>query len=158
MQSKAATPQEYIQQVPDHQKEAIIQLRKTIVDNLPEGFEEQMSYGMIGYVVPFSIYPKGYNVKPKVPLPLINLAAQKNFIALYHTGIYASKELLDWFTEEYPKHSKLKLDMGKGCIRFKNLQQIPYALIGELVTKMGVNDWVQLYEATFLKGKTNKSA
>jgi uncharacterized protein YdhG (YjbR/CyaY superfamily) len=155
MQSKAATQDEYIQEVPDHQKEAILQLRKTILDNLPEGFEEQMSYGMIGYVVPFSIYPKGYNVKPKVPLPLINLAAQKNFIALYHTGIYANKDLLNWFTQEYPKHSNLKLDMGKGCIRFKKPDQIPYRLIGELVTKMGVNEWIQLYEATFLKSKTN---
>lgn len=155
MQSKAATPDEYVNEVADHQKEAIIQLRKTIIDNLPEGFEEEMSYGMIGYVVPFSIYPKGYNVKPKVPLPLMNLAAQKNFIALHHVGIYANKELLNWFTEEFPKHSKLKLDMGKGCIRFKNPQQIPYSLIGELAKKMGVNDWVQLYEATFLKSKKN---
>ena len=155
MQSKASTPDDYIQEVPDHQKEAINQLRKTILDNLPDGFEEEMSYGMIGYVVPFSIYPKGYNVKPKVPLPLINLAAQKNFIALHHLGLYTNKELLNWFTEEYPKHSKLKLDMGKGCIRFKKPDQIPYALVGELATKMGVNDWVQLYEATFLKSKTS---
>lgn len=155
MQSKAATPDEYVNEVTDDKREAIIRLRKTILENLPKGYEEQMSYGMIGYVVPFSIYPKGYNVKPKVPLPLLNLAAQKNFIALYHTGIYANKELLNWFTEEYPKHSKLKLDMGKGCIRFKNPDHIPYALIGELVKKMEVAEWVQLYESTFVKSKTN---
>lgn len=153
MQSKAATPEEYISEIPESQLEAFIQLRKTIKENLPKGYEEEMSYGMIGYVVPFSIYPKGYNVKPKVPLPLLNLAAQKNFIALYHTGIYANKTLLEWFTEEYPKHSKLKLDMGKGCIRFKNLSQIPYSLIGELVKKMEVDEWVNLYEATYVKKK-----
>lgn len=153
MQSKAATPEEYASQVPGHQQQAFVQLRKTIVENLPKGYEEQMSYGMIGYVVPFTIYPKGYHVKPKVPLPLMNLAAQKNFIALYHTGIYANKDLLNWFTDEYPKHSKLKLDMGKGCIRFKNLSQIPYSLIGELAQKMTAEDWVKLYEVTYLKNK-----
>lgn len=153
MQSKAATPEEYTSEVPEHQQQAFLQLRKTIVENLPEGYEEQMSYGMIGYVVPFSIYPEGYHVKPKVPLPLLNLAAQKNYIAIYHMGIYADKELLNWFTEEYPKHSKLKLDMGKGCIRFKKPDQIPYALIGELVKKIKPDEWVKLYEATFLKNK-----
>lgn len=153
MQSKAATPEEYINEVPEHQQKAFLQLRKTIVENLPEGYEEQMSYGMIGYVVPYSIYPKGYHVKPKVPLPLINIAAQKNYIALYHMGIYANKQLLNWFTEEYPKHSKLKLDMGKGCIRFKNMDQIPYTLIGQLAQKMKPKEWIDLYEATYLKKK-----
>jgi len=153
MQSKATSPDEYVNEVSDEKREAFIMLRKTIVANLPKGYEEEMSYGMIGYVVPFSIYPKGYNVKPKVPLPLMNLAAQKNFIALYHTGIYANKELLQWFTDEYPKHSKLKLDMGKGCIRFKNPSQIPYTLIGELVKKMEVNEWIDLYESHFRKSK-----
>lgn len=153
MQSKAATPEEYINEIPQHQLQPFLELRKAIVENLPEGYEEQMSYGMIGYVVPYSIYPKGYHVKPKVPLPLMNLAAQKNFIALYHMGIYANKQLLDWFTQEYPNHSKLKLDMGKGCIRFKNMDQIPYTLIGELVQKMKPEEWVDLYEATYLKKK-----
>jgi hypothetical protein len=128
-------------------------LRKTILDNLPEGYEEEKRYGKIGYLVTFRIYTKGYNVKPKVPLHLIKLAAQKNFIALYHTGIYANQNLLKWFTEEYPKHSKLKLDMGKGCIRFKNPSQIPYALIGELVKKMEVNEWIDLYESYYRKSK-----
>lgn len=105
---------------------------------------------MIGYVVPLNIYPKGYK-NPKLPLPLMNLAAQKNFIALYHTGIYAHQPLLKWFTDEYPKHSKLKLDMGKGCIRFKNVSQIPYTLIGELVKKMEVDNWVNLFESTYVK-------
>lgn len=153
MQSKAATPEEYVSEIADDKHEAFIQLRKTILENLPRGFEEEMSYGMIGYVVPFSIYPKGYHTKDKLPLPFLALAAQKNFIALYHMGIYANQSLLKWFTDEYPKHSKLKLDMGKGCIRFKNVSHIPYALIGELVKKMGVDEWIGLYEFTYLKNK-----
>ncbi|MDP3913288.1 MAG: DUF1801 domain-containing protein [Bacteroidota bacterium] len=155
MQSKAATPDEYASEITDDKHEAFIQLRKTILENLPKGYEEAMSYGMIGYVVPFSIYPKGYHTKDKLPLPFLALAAQKNFIALYHMGIYANQSLLKWFTEEYPKHSKLKLDMGKGCIRFKNVNQIPYELIGELVKKMGVDEWINLYESYYRKIKSN---
>ncbi len=151
MQSKAQSVVEYISQVPDNQREAILTLRKIILENIPEGFVEQMSYGMIGYVVPHSIYPDGYKCDRKLPLPFLNLAAQKNFIALYHMGIYTKPELLNWFTNEYPKHSKLKLDMGKGCIRFKNLSQIPYALIGELVQKMDVADWITHYESSYIK-------
>jgi uncharacterized protein YdhG (YjbR/CyaY superfamily) len=153
MQSQAQSVEEYISQVPDNQSEAIILLRKTILENIPEGFVEQMSYGMIGYVVPHSIYPNGYKCDRKLPLPFLNLAAQKNFIALYHMGIYTKPELLKWFSEEYPKHSKLKLDMGKGCIRFKSLGQIPYALIGELVQKMDVSDWISHYESSYIKPK-----
>lgn len=147
MQSTAKSIEEYIRQVPDNQRESVVVLRKTILDNLPNGFAEQMSYGMIGYVVPFSIYPNGYHCDPKLPLPFLNIAAQKNFIALYHMGIYANPELLNWFTNEFPKHSKLKLNMGKGCIRFKNGSQIPYALIGELVSKLEVPAWIELYES-----------
>ena len=155
MQSKAATPDEYVIQIADDKREAVSLLRKTILENLPKGYVEEMSYGMIGYVVPFSIYPKGYHTKDKLPLPFLALAAQKNFIALYHMGIYANQSLLKWFTEEFPKHSKLKLDMGKGCIRFKNVSQIPYTLIGELVKKMDVNEWINLYESYYRKNKSN---
>lgn len=151
MQSKARSVEEYIAQVPDNQREAIIILRKTILENIPEGFSEEMSYGMIGYVVPHRIYPNGYKSDPKLPLPFLNLAAQKNFIALYHMGIYANPELLNWFTEEYPKYCKLKLDIGKGCIRFKKVDEIPYALIGELVKKMEVDDWINQYKSLYLK-------
>jgi uncharacterized protein YdhG (YjbR/CyaY superfamily) len=151
MQSKAVSVEEYISNVPDSQKQEILILRKTILENLPVGFVEQMSYGMIGYVVPHSIYPNGYKCDSKLPLPFLNLAAQKNFIALYHMGIYTKPALLKWFTEEYPKHCKLKLDMGKGCIRFKNLSQIPYALIGELMQKMDVSDWILHYESSYIK-------
>ena len=150
MQSKAATPNEYISQITEDKREAVSQLRKTILENLPKGFTEEMSYRMIGYVVPLSIYPKGYK-NPKLPLPIMHLAAQKNFIALYHTVIYSNPALLKWFTDEYPSHSKLKLDMGKGCIRFKNVNQIPYDLMGELVKKMEVDEWVNLFESTYVK-------
>jgi hypothetical protein len=151
MQSQAKSVEEYMNQVPDNQREAITFFRKTILENIPSGFSEQMNYGMIGYVVPHSIYPKGYHCDPKLPLPFLGLAAQKNFIAFYHMGIYANPDLLHWFTEEFPKHSKLKFDMGKSCIRFKNVSQIPYILIGELVQKIGVADWINLYESIYLK-------
>jgi hypothetical protein len=94
-----------------------------------------MSYGMIGYVVPHSLYPEGYHCTPELPLPFMSIASQKNFIAVYHMGIYADKNLFDWFTKEYPKFAKTKLDIGKGCIRFKKPDQIPYKLIGELGLK-----------------------
>jgi len=151
MQSSAQSVEEYILQLPEVQREAIVLLRKTILDNLPIGFSEEMSYGMIGYVVPHSTYPKGYHCTPKLPLPFLNIAAQKNFISLYHMGIYANTELLNWFTSEYPKHSKSKLNMGKGCIRFKNGSDLPYRLIAELVRKIGVADWINLYETKILK-------
>ena len=151
MQSKATTPEQYLSELPEDRKEAMLKLRKVIKDNLPKGFEEQMSYGMLGYVVPHSIYPNGYHCNPKLPLPFINLASQKNFIALYHMGIYADKNLLDWFVAEYPKHVKTKIDMGKSCLRFKKMEDIPFDLIGELVTKMSVEDWISTYEKAFRK-------
>ena len=151
MQSTALSPNEYISQVSDDKREAFSLLRETIIENLPDGFVEEMSYGMIGYVVPFSIYPNGYHCNGKLPLPFMNIAAQKNFISLYHMGIYAHPGLLNWFTEEFPKYSKSKLDMGKGCIRFKYSSPIPYTLIGELVRKMEVADWINLYEASFIR-------
>lgn len=147
MQSNALTPDEYIREIPEKQQDSFKLLRQTITENLPEGFSEEMSYGMIGYVVPLSIYPNGYHCNPKLPLPILNIAAQKKFIALYHMGLYASPELLNWFTKEYSKYSKLKPDMGKGCVRFKNYNQIPFSLIGELVKKIGVDDWINHYES-----------
>ena len=142
----AKTVDEYISKVPSERTEAISRLRETVRDNLPQGFEECISYKMIGYVVPHSKYPEGYHCDPKLPLPFINIASQKNFIALYHSGIYADKELLDWFVAEYPKHVKTKLDMGKSCIRFKKVPTIPYELIGELCQKMSPENWIDLYE------------
>lgn len=146
MQSTAKTPAEYVDSLPDERKSVIENIRKTVLDNLPEGFEETMGYGMLGYVVPHSIYPSGYHCDPKTPLPFISVASQKNFIAFYHMGIYADETLLNWFIAEYPKHCKTKLDMGKSCIRFKKMNDIPYELLGQLVAKMSVQDWISLYE------------
>ena len=147
MTSKATTPEQYIQELPEDRVEAITKLRKVINENLPNGFKEQMTYGMIGYVVPHSIYPAGYHCTPELPLPFMSFASQKNSVNFYHMGIYAKPELLNWFTSEYPKHCKAKLDMGKSCVRFKKMDQIPFELIGELVQKMSVEDWVNCYEA-----------
>ena len=146
MFSIAASVKAYIQELPDDRKPVINKLRSVILDNLPSGLEETMSYGMIGYVVPHSIYPDGYHTDPTLPLPFINLASQKNYIALYHMGIYADKELLEWFRSEYLNHSDTKLDMGKSCIRFKKPDTIPFELIGELVSKMSAEEWITLYE------------
>jgi uncharacterized protein YdhG (YjbR/CyaY superfamily) len=146
MQSTAISPEEYIDSLPEDRKAAISELRKVILKNLPKGFKEEMSYGMLGYVVPHSIYPSGYHCDPKLPLPFLSIASQKNFIAVYHMGIYADKDLLDWFIGEYSKQSKAKLDMGKSCIRFKKIDQIPYNLIGELASKLTPQQWIELYE------------
>lgn len=151
MQSKAATPDQYIKELPPERKEAISALRDIILKNLPKGFNEEMSYGMLGYVVPHSVYPPGYHCDPNLPLPFMAVASQKNFIAFYHMGIYAQPELLKWFTTEYPKHSKAKLDMGKSCVRFKKAENIPYKLIGELVKKIEVKDWIEKYETNYKK-------
>jgi len=147
----ASNPEEYLSKVPEERKEYFAQLRQVILDNLPDGFSEVMSYGMIGYVVPHSLYPDGYHCDPKLPLPFMSIASQKNFVAFYHMGIYADPELYNWFTSEYPKYSKRKLDMGKSCIRFKKVEEIPFKLIGELVTKMSSQDWINLYEKNYKK-------
>ncbi len=146
MQSKATTAEQYLAELPEDRKEVMQKLRKTIKDNLPTGFKEGIGYGMLCYSVPHSIYPNGYHCDPKLPLPFISLASQKNFIALYHMGIYSDKNLLDWFVAEYPKHAKTKLDMGKSCLRFKKVDDIPFELIGKLATKMSVEDWISTYE------------
>ena len=151
MQSKALTPQEYLSNLPEDRKEVMQKLRNSIMKNIPQGFEEVMSYGMLGFVVPHSIYPDGYHCDPKLPLPFINLASQKNFIALYHMGIYANEQLYNWFVTEYPKHCKTKLDMGKSCIRFKKMNDIPYDLIAELIAKVSVEKWIESYESAFKK-------
>lgn len=149
MQSKATTPQEYIDSLSEDRKSAIMELRKVIVKNLPKGFVEVMSYGMLGYVVPHSLYPKGYHCNPKLPLPFMNVASQKNFIAIYHMGIYANKNLMAWFTKEYPKYTETKLDMGKSCMRFKKMDQIPFKFIGELASKITPQEWIIIYEKNF---------
>lgn len=147
MQYDATSPEDYISQVPDDRQEPLKKLRKVINDNLPKGFEEGMIYKMIGYYVPHSVYADGYHCDPKIPLPFMSFASQKNSVNLYHSGVYAKKELHDWFVNEYPKHCKRKLDMGKSCIRFKKMEEIPFELIGELVRKMTCEEYIDIYES-----------
>lgn len=137
----------YLKSIPQERQAAFNKLRNLILLNIPIEFSECMQYGMIGYVVPHSIYPNGYHVNPKLPLPFINIANQKNFISLYHMGIYAHPELLNWFIQEYPKYSKKKLDMGKSCIRFNKIDDIPFELIKDLIKKMSYKEWVNIYES-----------
>jgi uncharacterized protein YdhG (YjbR/CyaY superfamily) len=151
MTSKATPVAQYISEAPEDRKEALQKLRNVILDNLPDGFQECISYGMIGYVVPHSIYPKGYHCSPELPLPFLAFASQKSSINIYHMGIYAKPELYDWFVTEYPKHSVQNLDIGKSCLRIKKPENIPFDLIGELVRKISVSDWIALYESTFRK-------
>ncbi len=151
MGAKAETPEAYIKKAPEERQEALKKLRQVINDNLPKGFEEGMQYGMIGYYVPHSVYPDGYHCNPKEPLPFLSFASQKNSINLYHSGIYAKESLKDWFVGEYGQYVNTKLDMGKSCIRFKNLKQIPFGLIAELTQKMTVNEWIALYEENIKK-------
>lgn len=153
MQYEVANLEEYLTSIPVERKEAVEKLIKILADKLPTGFELQLSYGHLGFVVPHSLYPNGYHCDPKSPLPFINIASQKNFIALYHMGIYMDDKLLNWFVDEYPKYSKRKLDMGKSCIRFKKVEDIPFELIGELAQKITPQQWIENYEKVLLNRK-----
>jgi uncharacterized protein YdhG (YjbR/CyaY superfamily) len=146
MTVKATSVDDYISQLDEDRQTAMTKIRKVIKKNLPKGFQETLNYNMPAFVVPHKLYPDGYHCDPKLPLPFISFASQKNFIALYHMGIYANPDLLKWFVEEYPKHCKRKLDMGKSCIRFKKIEEIPYKLIGELCAKMYPQEWIDSYE------------
>lgn len=145
------TVDEYISKIPEDRFEVFNELLGVIRNGLPQGFEECISYGMIGFVVPHSLYPKGYHCDPKLPLPFLSIASQKNSINIYHMGLYADTNLLNWFVESYKENVKGKLDMGKSCIRFKPNQDIPFKLIEELCTKINANDWIELYEKSFRK-------
>lgn len=151
MKREFDSPEQYIEHLPESRKKAINKLRKVISTNLPQGFTEMMNYGMIGYVVPKTIYPDGYHANPELPLPFINIASQKHHIALYHLGLYADKDLMNWFLEEFKKYNNKKPDIGKSCIRFKNDEQIPFDLIAQLAKKMKPQDWINLYQKK-LKG------
>ena len=144
MQSKATTVPEYINSLPTERKPVIIALRKAILKNLPKGFEEIISYGMIGYVVPHKLYPGGYHVTPELPLPFIGLASQKNHITVYHMAMQG--DLLDWFQDEWKVYSTKRLDMGKCCIRFRKPEDVPVDLIGTLATKLTPQEWIKIYE------------
>ena len=145
MQSKASTPQEYINSLPEDRRQPVSDIRIQLLKNLPKGFKEVMSYGMIGYVVPRTLFPEGYHCDPSQELPFICLGSQKNYLVLHHMGVYGDNNLLKWFTNEYAKQCKHKLDMGKGCIRFKKLDDIPFQLIGELATRVTPEEWVNRY-------------
>lgn len=151
MKAVGNTVDEILSNVPEDRLEAFNKLHDIILKNLPEGFEAAISYGGLGYVVPHTIYPAGYHCKPIEPLPFAGIASQKNSVNFYHMGIYSDPKLLDWFVTAYPQHSKQKLDMGKSCIRFKKMEEIPFELIGELMTKMSVKQWVEMYESMLKK-------
>lgn len=151
MKAEGKTVKEILINLPPDRVEPFNKLHEIIVKNMPKGFEAAISYGGLGYVVPHSIYPAGYHCKPIEPLPFAGITSQKNSINFYHMGMYTDPKLLEWFVNEYPKHSKQKLDMGKSCIRFKKIEEIPYDLIGELMKKMSVEDWVSIYESKLKK-------
>ncbi|MGN7760779.1 DUF1801 domain-containing protein [Paenibacillus sp. 22594] len=155
MKYESASPEDYIRQLPEERKEVIMKLRQILRDNLPVGFQETMSYGMITYVVPHQIYPPGYHVNPDQPLPFVSIASQKNFIALYHMGLYMVPGLLAWFKEEYPKYVQTRLDMGKSCVRFKKTNSIPYDLIAQLSSKITVDEYVRIVEGEVKRAKKN---
>ena len=146
MQSKASSPEEYIKEMPADRQAGFSKLRAVVKKNLPKGFKEAMSYGMIGYIIPHSKYPKGYHVNPELPLGIMAIASQKHFIAVYHLGVYADPALLKWFKAAHAKASAKRLDMGKSCIRYKKPEDIPFDLIGELAAKITPDEWIAIYE------------
>lgn len=151
MKANGITVNEILSNLPADRKESFNKLHDVIVKNLPKGFEAAISYGGLGYVIPHTLYPAGYHCKPSEPLPFAGLASQKNSINFYHMGIYSDPKLYDWFISEYPKHTKQKLDIGKSCVRFKKVDDIPYQLIGELMQKMSAKDWISVYEKNLKK-------
>ncbi|MFZ1705449.1 MAG: DUF1801 domain-containing protein [Saprospiraceae bacterium] len=145
------TPQIYIDNLPEERIPFMQKLRETILNNIPQGFEETIQYKMISYVVPHTLYPSGYHCDPKLPLPFVSIASQKNYISLYHMGMYADNSLLNWFVKEFNELKTQKLDMGKSCIRFKKPELLPLDLIGKLMQKMTPQDWIAVYEDAFKK-------
>ncbi len=140
------TPQDWINEQDESRQEALQQLRQTFNENLPEGFEERVSGGMLHWVVPHATYPDGYHCNPDDPLPFISLASRKRFIPMCHMGLYAEPDVLDWFQRSYEDHARTKLDMGKSCVRFKKMDDIPYDLLVELAQKFSPKEWIELYE------------
>jgi hypothetical protein len=145
MQSSAKTVAEYLKSLPPDRREAISAVRKVILANLPKGYEECMSYGMIGYVVPHRIYPKGYHCDPSLPLPFANLASQKNHMALYLMCCYGDKATDEWFRKAWAAAGK-KLDMGKSCVRFKKLEDVSLEVIGQVIARVPVKNYIARME------------
>ena len=157
MQSKAKTVPEYLKELPADRREAINAVRSVILANLPKGYEECMSYGMIGYVVPHSIYPKGYQCNPKVPLPFVNLGSQKNHMAFYLMCCYGDPKLKAWFEKAWKGAGK-KFDMGGGCVRFKKLEDVPLEVIGQLVARLPVDVYIRRIEKVFAENVAARAA
>lgn len=141
------TISEYIAAIDETRRSAYERLLTTVTNVLPEGFVCIMQYDMPTFVIPKELYPAGYHVNPELPLPFLSIGVQKNHISLYHLGLYADPALLEWFVAEYPHHVSTKLNMGKSCIRFSNINKIPYTLIEELVSRQSVDDYIKLYES-----------
>lgn len=148
--------EEYIDNVDEKRQGAFRELVEVVRKNIPQGFEEVMQYNMITYVVPLKEYPKGYLERIDEPLPFISLGVQKNHIAFYHLGIMSNEDLLSWFQDEYKKQVPTKLNMGKSCIRMTNVKNIPFELLGELVSKMTPDEWVLNYEKAIEKRGNKK--
>ena len=147
MQSKARTVKEYLAGLPDDRREAIKAIRAVVLKNLPRGYKEGMQYSMIGYFVPHSVYPAGYHCDPRQPLPFAGLASQKNHMAIYLMCIYGDPEHATWFRAAWSKTGK-KLDMGKSCVRFKKIDDVPLQVIGQAIKRVPVKKFIAYYEKT----------
>lgn len=141
----------YLADVPADRQEAFTRLIDLFDEQVPSDFERCMQYNMPAWNVSLDTYPNGYHCTPNTPLPFLNLANRKGYLAIYHMGIYADPDLLAWWKDAYPQHARYKLDMGKSCIRLKRMDDIPYDLIAELATKMTAQDWIDRYEASIKK-------
>jgi hypothetical protein len=147
MQSRAGTVEHYLAELPADRREALQAVREVILKNLDKsGIEEGMQYGMIGYYVPHSVFPAGYHCDPRQPLPYASLASQKSHMALYLMCVYGSEENEKWLRDEWAKTGK-KLDMGKSCIRFKKLSDLPLDVIGKLIKRVPAKKYIEHYEA-----------
>src|ERR1041385_6463411 len=156
MQSSARTVQEYLKELPADRREAINAVRGVILANLPKGYEECMSYGMIGYVVPHSIYPKGYQCNPKLPLPFVNLGSQKNHMALHLMCCYGDSKLKASLEKAWKDAGK-KFDMGGGCLRFKKLEDVPLEVIGQFIARLPVEEYIRRIEKAFADARAARS-
>ena len=160
MKSNATSVEQYLQQLPKARRAAISAVRKVILANLPKGYVECMGYGMIGYVVPHSLFPAGYHCDPSLPLPFANLASQKNHMALYLMTVYGDPGTERWFRQAWQAAGK-KLDMGKCCVRFKRLEDVSLDVVGQVIARVPVKDYIarveQAVRAMTKKGGRDKS-
>ncbi len=162
MQSKASTVADYLASLPEGRRAAVSAVRAVILANLDAGYSEGMQYGMIGYAVPHSVYPKGYHVDPRQPLGFAALASQKQHLSLYLMSLHggpADDPHLAWFLAAWKKSGK-KLEMGKACIRFKRVEDVPLEVIGEAIRRMPARKYIERVEkalAAYQAGKAGKA-